>query len=238
MKLNFTDPRYVRCVQDFTGKAAPPSTPLRFALHRRLLQWEHPLLDAEEAPDYFEYPDIDTEVVHSLLGISPSHPIHLVSPPSLRDGPAPLLSQQMQLKNDLLHQMLMKTPNLSPAFSDPATLNNSFQMTPQEPTSPPPRTHVQAHDLSPLSAHNPHLDLTENDAKASHRISRVVQKLKAVLAQKPDQPTSPVLDEKSPPRPSIINLRPTFSSSGKSSNREHQMSCYYSAVDPAEKPAN
>jgi len=237
MKLNFTDPRYVRCVQDFTGKAAPPNTPLRFALHRRLLHWEHPLLDAEEAPDYFEYPVIDTEVVHSLLGISPSHPIHLVSPPCLRDGQSPLLSQQMQLKNGMLQQMLIKTPDLSPAFSDPATLNNSSQMTPQESTSPPPRTHVQAHDLSPLSAHNAHLDLADNDAKASHRISRVVQKLKAALAQKPDQPTSPVLDDKAPLRPSIIHLRPTFGSSGKPSNREHQMSCYYNDVDPAEKPA-
>ncbi|PLW49793.1 hypothetical protein PCASD_01514 [Puccinia coronata f. sp. avenae] len=225
MKLNFTDPRYVRSVEDFTGKAAPTNTPLRFALHRRFIHWEHPLLDAEEEADYFDYPHIDTEIVHTTLGISPSHPILLVSPPSLCDGPSVTFSRRAT-QNDLL-----KTPNLSPAFSESTTLNhNSVQLTPQDSTSPSNRTPSIARDTSPILLESPRLDFSAQDAKASHRISRVVQKLKSVLVQKPDQVPLPT-DHKPTRRSSMINVRPTFSLPAKPASREHQMSCYYATVD-------
>jgi hypothetical protein len=220
MKLNFTDPRYERCVQDFTGKAAAASTPLRFALHRRFTQWEKPTLDAEEEADYFHYPVIDTEAVHAALGISPSQPIQLISPPPLRDGP----SLSVGLTVDKNQSM---SPALSPSFSESATLNNSLQLSPQRPDSPTQEVTSAVQVDSPLSPTSPRMGLSECDAKASHRISRVVQKLKAALVQKPDQ----TIDDKSQHRTSIMNRRSTFSVSGKPASREHQMSCYYSAVD-------
>ncbi|KAA1096946.1 hypothetical protein PGT21_032156 [Puccinia graminis f. sp. tritici] len=219
MKLNFTDPRYERCVQDFTGKAAAASTPLRFALHRRFTQWEKPMLDAEEEADYFHYPVIDTEAVHVALGISPSQPIQLISPPPLRDGPSLLVAPTVE-KNQSM------SPVLSPSFSESATLNNSLQLSPSSSDSPSPEATSTVQNDSPQSPTSPRMGLSECDAKASHRISRVVQKLKAALVQKPEQ-----IDDKSQHRTSTMNRRSTFSVSGKPASRDHQMSCYYSAVD-------
>eukprot|EP00918_Siedleckia_nematoides_P024063 GHVU01051895.1.p1 GENE.GHVU01051895.1~~GHVU01051895.1.p1 ORF type:complete len:823 (-),score=16.97 GHVU01051895.1:205-2673(-) len=86
MKYNFVDPRYQTCVENFTGKRAPHSTPLRFALHRRDRGWPALFVkDDEESEDYFAYPSPpDSSTVHSLLGIpTPSTQIQLLPPPSL-----------------------------------------------------------------------------------------------------------------------------------------------------------
>ncbi|KAI7944368.1 hypothetical protein MJO28_011896 [Puccinia striiformis f. sp. tritici] len=226
MKLNFTDPRYERCVQDFTGKAAAASTPLRFALHRRFTHWEKSLLDPEEEAEYFDYQAINCELVHSALGIFPSQPIHLKSPPPLRDGPSFTLTSEPLINNDT-----RQCSDVSPSLSESTTVNSSVQLTPQHPsfTSKQTLSEVQLPNSPPLAPGSPTLGLTEYDAKASHRISRVVQKLKAVLVQKPDQPA--LRHDGNSPHRSSIALRPTFSLSAKPPSRDHQMSCYYSATD-------
>ncbi|OAV97352.1 hypothetical protein PTTG_07219 [Puccinia triticina 1-1 BBBD Race 1] len=225
MKLNFTDPRYERCVQDFTGKAAATSTPLRFALHRRFTHWEKPLLDPEEDADYFDYPLIDAEAVHSALGISPSQPIELIYPPTQRDGQSLFLGPALSLENNPT-----KSPNVSPSFSESTTLNNSLQLTPQGSNSSSNDTPLMPHNNSPCTPASPRPASNEYDAKASHRISRVVQKLRAVLVQKTDQIT-PHYDDKFQQRSPATKRRTTFSISGKPASRDHQMSCYYGTVD-------
>lgn len=195
MKLNFTDSRYESCVQNFTGKAAPINTPLRFALHRRYTQWEKVLKDAEEQENYFDYPDVDSQIVYSLLGICSSKPINLCSPPSFRDRLTFSASPELVQTHGPLRDFG------SPPSSGATTLINSVESSRENSRSPGVITKMSKHEISPGQETVRDLSptrvsyLNDFDPPGSRRLSRVVQKLKAAFVVKPDQAFSSDIDK-------------------------------------------